>query len=338
MSVKKRASGVLLAFSVALAGLSGAFAQQQGQQPQYSAEEYQAYQKAVNVKDLSQRSDSILAFIHSNPKSALVPYAESSYIQLMQEMSGKGDMKGLAAAGEKFLAVKPSDLNALYMTAFATFQLQQFHKTVEYGEKAYGQKSDLPKLSYILALSYKQLQMQDKYAFYGEKACKEVSVDECYQVLADLTRIYVQKKDLGTAAEFARKTLQGLKSASKPTQSSAKEWQDYLNRERGIAYAVLGRSDAERKNWSGALSNYQRAMKFYSNPQLNGEAFYYIGMAQWRQQQLDPAMEAFANGSVQSGSPYAKVCRQYLEKLYKSTHNDSLAGLDEYVQRVVGAD
>ena len=57
-------------------------------------------------------------------------------------------------------------------------------------------------------------------------------------------------------------------------------------------------------------------------------------MANWRQQKSDDAMQALAKGSVQRGAPHAEQCRHYLELLYRSTHNDSLAGIDEFVDRV----
>jgi hypothetical protein len=50
-------------------------------------------------------------------------------------------------------------------------------------------------------------------------------------------------------------------------------------------------------------------------------------------EQIDSAMEAFARGSKMTGTPYAEPCRNELEKLYKATHNGSLAGLEEYLDR-----
>ena len=57
-------------------------------------------------------------------------------------------------------------------------------------------------------------------------------------------------------------------------------------------------------------------------------------MGRWQQNRIDDAMKAFARGSVQRRAPHSKHCRKHLEQLYKSTHNDSLAGIEEFVERV----
>mgnify|MGYP006966886730 CR=1 FL=1 len=59
-------------------------------------------------------------------------------------------------------------------------------------------------------------------------------------------------------------------------------------------------------------------------------------MARWDQRQMESAMDAFAKGSVQKDAPHAEHCRQYLGTRDRSTHNDSLAGIDEFVARVAG--
>jgi hypothetical protein len=59
-------------------------------------------------------------------------------------------------------------------------------------------------------------------------------------------------------------------------------------------------------------------------------------MSNWKESRLQPAMAAFACGAAQRGSPHAGACDGYLIRLYKSTHNDSTAGLEEFKKRVNG--
>ena len=66
---------------------------------------------------------------------------------------------------------------------------------------------------------------------------------------------------------------------------------------------------------------------------MAAEAYYYIGMARWKQNRIDDAMTAFAKGAGQRRAPHARPCREHLETLYKSTHNDSLAGIEEFMSR-----
>ncbi|MDA2935548.1 hypothetical protein MYX82_14615, partial [Acidobacteria bacterium AH-259-D05] len=319
-------------------GISQAFTLAQEDQPgapQYTNQEYAAYERAVNA-DPAEREDTIVEFLTANPKSTLVQYAVGSYLQLMQEYQNKGLSQQVFSAGEKLLTVIPDDLNTQYMTAIAAYQMQQFEKATAYGEKVYAQKPNTG-LAFVLANSFGQLENEDKYIEYGEKACAELAPEDCYQILSDIAKIYAANKEWAQAAQYAEKAIQGFDEAEKPTQMSAPEWKNYINKEKATAYTVLGRWAAERKSWNSAISNYQKVLTLYQkDPASNAEAYYYTGMGRWDQKQMDSAMEAFAKGSVQKGAPHAEHCREYLETLYRSTHNDSLAGIEEFVARVTG--
>lgn len=335
MSVKSCMSALSMVWLVAtlrLVALGEPLLQEQEapqqQQPAYTQAEYEAYQKAVQGG-----TSTIIEFVQSNPKSSLVQYAIGSYVQKMQELQQAGNHQQVVADGEKLLELDPENLNALYMTAYSAFQIQQFDKAARYGEKVYQQKPDVPGLSFLLAISNQATGNQDKYVEYGKKAVAELKPEECYQILADLTRIYAADKQWNEAASYATEALKGLEGAQKPPQTSEQEWNKYITEQKAVAYAVLGRHAFENKRWSATLTNYQRVRSLNANPALNGEAYYYIGMTRWQQGQIDPAMEAFARGSKITGAPHAKPCRELLEKLYRSTHNDSLAGLDEFISR-----
>ena len=299
---------------------------------QYSTQEYAAYETAVNA-DPAKREDAIIKFIETNPRSALVEYAIGNYLQLMQEYQNQGQSRKIFDAGEKLLALKPDDLNTLHMTAIAAYQLQQFNAAAAYGEKAYGEKPNAG-LAFVLASSYGQLKNEDKQLEYGDKACAELAPKDCYQILGALAKIYAGRKEWAKASEYAERTTEGLDAAERPPQTPESEWNKYLNTERATAYTIFGRQAADRNRWNTAISNYAKALKLTKDPALNGEAYYYTGMGQWEQKRMDAAMAAFAKGSVKRGAPHAKHCRRYLETLYKSSHNGSLAGLEEFVERV----
>jgi len=219
------------------------------------------------------------------------------------------------------------------MTAISAYQLQQFNTATTYGEKVYLEKPNAG-LAFVLASSYGQLKNEEKQLEYGEKACSELVPKDCYQILSALAKIYAGRKEWAKASEYAERTTEGLDAAERPPQTPESEWNDYLNTERATAYTIVGREAAERKSWAAAISSYGKVLRISKDPALNGEAYYYMGMGQWEQRQMDSAMEAFAKGSVQRGAPHAKHCRQYLETLYKSSHNGSLAGLEELIARV----
>lgn len=326
MSVRSVSRNMFPLLLVLLIGQPFAFAQ-----VDYTQEEYDRFQSAVNA-DLASREDAIVEFIKSN-QSSLVPHAVKSYVQLLLDYRNKGQWQKVVSAGDKFLAVQPEDINALNITAYGAFQVQQFAKAARYWEKVYPHNSD-PWLAKYIATSYIQLKNEGKYIEYGEKACGQLAPKDCYEILGELSKAYAGRKQWAKAAEYAEKLLQGFEGAQKPAQTSQQEWSEYLNREKATAYGLIGRRAAEGGRWGTAITNYQKVLGLSKFPALNGEAFYFIGMGRWKQNRVDPAMEAFARGSVQRGAPHARRCRQYLETLYKSTHNDSLAGIEEFIERV----
>ena len=222
----------------------------------------------------------------------------------------------------------------MYSTGAAFFKTQQFAKAASYLEQVY-EKQPEPAIAYMLAVAYGSPEAKDdaKVAKYGEIACAKFEPKDCYVILTQMTRAASEKKQWAKAAEYAVKTLAAFDSITKPATASEAEWTDYVNREKAIAYATEGRYAFERENWQNVLDLYGKALKQYDKlPALNAEAYYYIGLTYWKLEKLDPAMKAFARGSVQKDAPHAKPSLDQLTTLYKSQHNDSTAGMDEYIQ------
>ena len=303
-------------------------------QPQtpYSIQEYQVYKAAIDEPNLGKREDAIIGFMKANPDSKLTEYGLGNYVKLLQAYQKQGNHRKLVSAGEKLLSLKPNEPNALQMVTYAAFQSRQLQKAAQYGEKFYA-KMPSAALAYILALSYGP-KNQAKYISYGEKAVAGLKPAETYQIVAELTNIYVGKKQWKQASEFGRKTIRAFSAIKRPQGTSQAEWDKYVKMQTAIAHGAVGRNAAESRNWGGAISSYNRALRNTSSRGLRGEAYFYIGMGRWQQNRIDDAMKAFARGSVQRGAPHAKHCRKHLEQLYKSTHNDSLAGIEEFVERV----
>ena len=299
---------------------------------QYTTQEYAAYESAINA-DPAKREDAIIEFIETNPRSTLVEYATSSYLQLMQEYQNQGEIQKVLSAGEKFVSIRPDNFQTLFMTGYAAFSLRQFEKATKYAENAYAQNPD-GGIAFILAMSYLSLKNDDKVIEYEEKACAESAPPECVQLFGPLSRIYFGRKQWIEAAQYAKRSIEALDAAERPAQSPEREWNEYITKQKAAAYAIIGREAAERKSWEAVISNYGNVLRISEDSALNSEAYYYTGRGQWEQKQMDSAMEAFAKGSIQRGAPHAKHCRQYLETLYKSSHNGSLAGLEEFVERV----
>ena len=284
--------------------------------PQYSPEEYEVYQSAVNAAP-EEREDKIIQFVAENPRSELVQYAASSYAELMQDYQGQGQNEKALNAGKRMLELLPEDSNALYLTAVSAFQAQRFQEAVLYGEKAYSANST-PGLAYVLANSFRPLKDYEKYAEYGLIACQGLEDVQCHNVALDLMRQFASQKKLSRAAKYAQQAIDGLDPS------------DHQNRV--DAYGVLGRNEFEDQDWSTSVANYQKVLSLSSDATAQAAAYYYIGMSQWKLKDFDSAMQAFAKGSIKK-APHSKHCRQQLEFMYKSTHNGSLAGLDDFLER-----
>jgi tetratricopeptide (TPR) repeat protein len=299
----------------------------------YTADEYAAYQKAVEEPDPAKREDAIVAFIKANPKSSLIQYAVGGYLQLLQEYSSAGEMAKLAGAGEKLLSVRPEDVSVMYQTGVAFFKSQQFAKAGYYLEKVY-EKQPEPSIAFMLAVTYGSPGAADdeKVVKYGEIACSQFPPQDCYVILTQLTRVASEKKQWAKAADMAKKTLIAFESVQKPEGVPDTEWKDYLSREKAVAFAAQGRQAFENGDWKATLDLYGKALELYDKlPGLNAEAYYHIGFAYWNLRDLKPAMKAFALGSIQKGALHAKPSLEQLERLYRSQHNDSTAGMDEYI-------
>ena len=298
----------------------------------YSIQEYQVYKAAIDEPNLDKRENAIVGFMKANPTSKLSEYALGNYVKLLQEYQAKGNHRKVVSAGEKLLGLKPNEPNALRMVTYAAFQSRQLQKAAQHGEKFYA-KMPSAGLAYILALSYGP-KNQAKFISYGEKAVAGLKPAETYQIVADLTNIFVAKKQWKKASGYGRQTIKALSLVKKPQGTSQAQWDKYVKMQTAIAHGAVGRNAAESRNWGGAISSYSRALRATTSTGLRGEAYFYIGMGRWQQNRIDDAMTAFARGSVQRGAPHSKHCRRHLEQLYKSTHNDSLAGIEEFVERV----
>lgn len=333
---------LFLAFSLLVACLaitSPTLAQEEQQQegPSYTQEEYNAYQAAVE-----EGPSGIVNFLNENPDSELSQYAIGAYLKIIQDRQSAGNHAEAVEAGEQFLSNIDSDrFDVQFLTAWSSFHSQQYDKAVKYSEQAYDAAPDQAKqqLDMILMRSNLQLGNQDAAMPYAEKICNNGEPSQCYDIYPMLMRKYAEAKQWSTAAQWAQKNVEALDTISQPEGVSASEWDEYVTEERSASHAIMGRSAAESDRWSTARQHYQTVLQITprSKGARHAEGYYYIGRALWADKQIDAAMEAFAKGSVIQGAPHAGPCRKNLETLYRSTHNDSLAGLDEFINRVTSS-
>ncbi len=304
------------------------------QDAQYTTAEYNEYQMAVK-----EGVDSLIAFIGSHPNSALTQYAVSEYQQLIKTLLESGKHNEAAEAGKKYLdEIDSESFEVLYLTTWSSFYSQQYEQTVEYGAKTYAIKPDAPQLESILARSYQKTGDIANAVPLAEKICAAAEPKDCYDLLPMITRHYAEKKNWSNAAKWAELTIQAVDTVDKPAAVSDADWKTFTNEEKSVCHAVLGRRAFERKSWSSTEKDYATSRKL--NPKNRArvaEGYYYTGMSRWNRELIDAAMDSFARGSLLTGTPHSGECRKKLEQLYKGTHNGSLAGLEEYLDRIASS-
>jgi tetratricopeptide (TPR) repeat protein len=302
-----------------------------GQEVQYTTAEYNAYQQAVAGGE-----DTIIEFIKAHPDSALKEYAVGAYQQLVKDYLDKGEQKKAAGAAEKYLkSVDGQSFQMAYIAAWSSFYSQQYKKAAVNAEKAFALKPDAPELKElvpVLARSYLNLGNHAKSLPHAEKYCATVSPKDCYDLLPGIMRHYAEKKSFAKASKYADLKIKAFDTVKRPAHVSETEWNKFANEEKSVGYAILGRHAAESRKWRTAEKNYIASRQLGPrNRARNAEGYFYIGMSRWNRELIDGAMQSFAKGSLLKGTPHSAPCRRELERLYKATHNGSLAGLEEYL-------
>jgi len=294
----------------------------------YTREEYNEYQKAV-----ADGPDAILAFVESHPDSSLNQYATGAYLKAMQEALNQGNNEAVVAAGENYMEKIDADrYEVLLLTTYASYNSKAYEKAIKYGEKTYNAKPD-PELAMILAESHLSLDEISEMIPWTDKACVAGDVGTCSSMFSYIAGYYANEKQWDKSAEYSRKVIESLEGTAKPAQLT----QGKINEMLSDAYSFVGRSAAEKKQWGAVKANYDKSVEYApQNTSRKAEALFWTGMSLWNQEQIENAMEYFARGCADQykETPYAELCLKELQRLYKGTHNGSLAGFEEYLEDI----
>lgn len=323
--------GLVLALSLVASVLLGALVQE----VDYTREQYDAYSECTNLTDPEAKQKCVLEFIEANPKLSLVEYGIAEYGRALQEQIQAGQHKKVVTAGEAMLKYRPDQINLITQLCYSAYNSSQYEKAAKYGELAY-LKTNSRDFIQILSDVYKKSGNQKKYKAWALKAINELEPSESFVFVEEFRSDAAKRENWQQAARYARTTLDALSKMEPNSNIPQSEWNSWVRRQQAVSYLLIGRNAYEGQNWARAVVNYQRVIRYSRDRNLRGESHYYIGMSNWKENRLQPAMEAFACGSAQKGSPHAGASNAYLTRLYRSTHNDSTAGLHEFKARVEG--
>jgi tetratricopeptide (TPR) repeat protein len=205
------------------------------------------------------------------------------------------------------------------------YQSNNMPKAAEAAEKLYAMSSNKAMLP-VLTDIYSKMQNWDKYLEYGQKMLAEFPMDQPqgYETAIKMAQVYIQKQDVNTATDLLSKVMDVYGDKVPPNAQEA-QW----NATRAFAYGVIASGIYAKKDYPKAQELYERVAKY--DPKRE-DAHYYIGMCKWQNKDPEGAIDSFAKCVVLNGQ-LLKRAQEYLEKLYKARHNDTLDGLDQVLAK-----
>jgi len=301
-------------------------AQAAQEEPEYTEEEYDAYEKASKETDPDKRLALVTAFEEKYPKSKLMPYLIPIYQTLMYEYNKNKNWPKLLELSEKWLKDHKDDAQAIDYAAAAAQNQGDHQKFLSYGEKVYALKPT-NEYAYFIAQSYKKLGDKAKYLEWAEKALPFPPED--FGVRMEFVDKFSKEKKLDKAAEFAQLALKSAEIAKKPDSVADAEWQKWIRDTRRSCHYFIGLNAYEKGRWQEALSSFAQVLKI---DRKYDPAHYYVGHCLWKQNKVEEAIESFAKATLLKGE-FSAQAKEYLEKLYKALHNDTTIGIEKVYRR-----
>jgi hypothetical protein len=301
-------------------------AQPQEQEPEYTDEEYDAYEKADKEADPEKKVQFLEAFTEKFPKSKLMPYIDRAYQALMYEFNSKQNWAKLGPMAEAWLKAHPDDLQAIDYAAASSYNTGQYDKFINYGEKIFAAKPT-KEYAYFLAQSYKKINNEAKYLEWTEKSFPYFPDD--FSIRMIFVDKYMKEKNFKKAAEYAQFALKALDQAKKPDATLEADWQKYVKETRRSAHYIIAVNSYDNEKYPQAIKELQATLTI---DKKFGPAYYYTGLSQWKLGQVEEAIESFAKASLLKGETQAPA-KEHLEKLYKGLHNNTTIGIEKVYRR-----
>ena len=288
-------------------------------EPEYSEEEYNAYDAADKESDVLKRGAMLVDFVGKYPKSKLLPYIDAAYRTLMFDCSSGKKYAELEILGEQWLKIHPGDLTAIAYSADAAEKLGHDEKCVHYLLEIYTMQPTAS-MAFNIAQTYKKMQNRAKYMEWAETVFKYPEYESDFRLRLDLVQIFAESNDFAKAAEYARAALNSSGLVKEP----GAELQKQLGTVRRACHDIIGRSLIQQDKFGEAIESFEQALK----EEPYGEGHYYIALCQRNQHKIDEAMLSYAKAELHGGEVASKAKTQ-LEQLYRALHNGNLTGIEK---------
>ncbi|NLT68844.1 MAG: hypothetical protein GXX84_19820 [Acidobacteria bacterium] len=314
--------GMALFFMICLVGATvQATPQEQEEQaePEYTEEEYNAYEAATKEADLLKRGEMLLAFVEKYPESKLMPYINAEYNKLLHECSEVKKYDQLESLAESWLKLHPGDMNTLLYIAAATQNLGKLERCVECMEEIYLQKPD-PGLARDIFNNYVKTSNLAKQIEWAEKMFKMPEFDADFGLRWDFVKRYMESGNYPKAAEYAQLTLKSAALVKQPDANT----QETLRMVHRACHHVIGMDLMEKDKFEEAIRAFRQALR----SERYDVGYFSIGQCLENQQKVEEAMVEYAKAELQGGE-LAPKAKERLELLYKALHNDTTIGIDK---------
>jgi tetratricopeptide (TPR) repeat protein len=289
----------------------------------YDEVEFGAYENAVKEPNLEKRGTMLLDFIQKYPKSALMSYIKGGYENLLRECSQAKQYALLEPHAEKWLKIYPNDINTLAYIAEAAQKLGNDQKYVQRLEEIYTLS---PQGNYAVEIlqTYRRIKIPAKINEWTDKVFKMPEYEADFGLRFDYVQKSMEAKNSAKAAEYAHLTLKSADLVKEPSR----EVQEQLRKVRYACHLVIGTNLYDEGKFAESIKSLQQALRI----EKDGEPYYYIGMCQWKQDQIEEATLSFARAELQGGS-IAPQAKEKVEQLYKALHNGNLTGIDKVYRK-----
>jgi len=293
--------------------------------PQYTVEEYGAFQGITGESDPAKKMELILHFFKAYPKSTLKQYIVSDFQGMLKTLQDAKRWTQVITVGRQFLTVVADDAYTVALVAAGYSETKNYQQFVVFGEESY-KTHPTGNLAYNMAKAYKSLGNTAKFLEWADRTVQKLP--DNYEMFFELARYYGDAERYAEADKYSKQCLKAVQAATKPAQTSEKDWATYTRQIQMACYYIIGSGAYKRQDYANAISNLENSLKF--NPR-NDTACYFLGMSYWQtQQRIDRALVNFAKASLLGGA-IAATAKQQLENLYKQTHRGSLVGLEKVI-------
>jgi tetratricopeptide (TPR) repeat protein len=301
---------------------TAAAAQEEEQDPGYE-EEYNAWDSASKEPDFQKRGSLLLELLKKNPKSKMIPYVDSSYINLLIECTNSEKYQDLEILGEKWLALHPNDLNTIAHLANAAQKLGHDDKFVQYQIAIYKLRPT-GSLAREIATTFKKMKNKAKYLEWIDIVLKDPAFQTDFMLRLDLVQFFVDEKDLAKTIETANSAIK----AADLVQDPSAETKTAITKVRRTCHDIIGRSLIEQDKYADAIKAFAQALK----TEKYCDAYYWIAHCQRKLDKVDDAVVTYAKAELQGGE-CAPKSKAELEKIYKILHNNTTFAIEKVYKK-----